>query len=151
MKNSLQLLAVAIIFLGLGFFLARSAFFGKEPALPETSPTEDFSSFLYDFHSNPVFQKERTLFPLLFVTVSDPEVFGLDTFLIESAQWTPFLFFDTTGTLVTILPLSCHAQLDPPCQYSVIMQGLHHGEQVKFIFEDHQGKWMLLSFEDVSM
>lgn len=141
-----MLITTAAVFLALGIFIARLLIpdSGDAHAFGECSGEEEFMPFLQHFHSDVVFQKGRTKFPLQYTTLHQQHDSLRETFLIERAEWIPLVIFGTEGSVVVISPGA------DPCAMSVTLQGVHSGEYARFAFIREEGRWWLQSFEDYS-
>jgi hypothetical protein len=151
MKHTLQLLFTALTFLALGVFLAIQLLPESETKREQSCVTgEPFMPFLQRFNDDLTFQKHRTMFPLVYVTSGTDSDDSEATYLIESASWVPLSVYDTTGTIVQIVPLADPSGYPDPCGYRVLIDGIHHGLHLVFHFGQLDGEWYLETFEDRS-
>jgi len=151
MKNNLQLLITALAFLALGAFLAVYLLPGSgKHQEGSCEKGESFMPFLQKFNDDLVFQKERTMFPLIYITPDEESGDTLSTYLIERASWVPLVVYDTTATVIQIVPLEDESGRPDPCGYKVLIDGLHHGLHLVLQFGQQDGEWYLETFEDRS-
>jgi hypothetical protein len=150
MKQSIQLLVVALIFLTLGIFIAKLLFPNTEQTPDPCAGSEEFMPFLQHFHDDVRFQQERTSFPLLYVTSSQEMENRLDSFLIERSTWVPLHVFDSAGTVVQVFATPHNPDEPDVCGMTVTLDGIHHGQNVIFKFILRNNEWYLSAFEDYS-
>jgi hypothetical protein len=158
MKNSLFLIATALLFLATGLYLGSTLSRQSTPENP-CPGAEAFQPFLKHFNDDIRFQQERTLFPLYYVTWSDTGLPATDTLLIEKHNWIPLNLFDSSGTIATIFnPLIPNPgrknfpdSIPDPCRFTVTLEGIHHDQQMTLHFTLKDNLWHLDTFEDYSL
>ena len=141
-----MLIATAAVFFALGYlFSSTLSNSSEENAQTSCTDAEEFMEFLNHFNDDIRFQKERTLFPLLYSTFSNETDDTIDTFLIESAGWMPLEIFTNESTAVIIRQTP-----DDPCKITVTLRGINSGEFAVFTFIAEDGIWRLHAFENYS-
>lgn len=151
MKHNIQLLITALAFLALGGFLGMSLLPGSgRNTNSHCDDPEPFMLFLQQFNDDLTFQKQRTLFPLVYITPGEEPGDSTETFLIERSDWMPLAVYDSTATLIQILPMQDEQGRTDPCGYEVMIEGIHHGLQLVLRFGLQDGEWHLETFEDRS-
>ena len=144
--TGLMLIATAAVFFALGYIISTTINKSNDEQSHISCPdTEEFMEFLNSFNDDIRFQKERTLFPLLYSTFSNETDDTIDTFLIESAGWMPLEIFTTENAAVIIRQAP-----DDPCKITVTLRGINTGEYAVFTFIAEKGIWRLHSFGDYS-
>lgn len=147
MKKFIPLLAVAIIFFVLGYFLAREI--EMDHSKNFDCPTdEDFSEFLHKFSDDPVFQSERCWYPVTYIGF-DEEDENVDTFLIDKGGWQYIEIFDGINYLTQIYD-NAELTTDESCDKVFSVKGVHSGIDNTFHFTVINGKWYLISTSDLS-
>lgn len=151
--TGLLLLTTAIVFFFLGYFVTSALKSSNVDAgSDKCSDAELFMPFLQHFNSDMRFQKQRTLFPLIYVTYADHQPGVLDTFLIEKNQWNPLLIFDSAEYIVQVFRGASVVEVEGnSCEMSVVIEGINNDEKVIFYFIIENDEWFLSSFEDLSL
>jgi hypothetical protein len=150
---SLLLLATAAVFFTMGLFFTRILSPGILSGDPsECVDAEPFMEFLRNFNDDLQFQKDRTSFPLMYVTTSDTDPNVCDTFLIEKHQWTPLSVLDSSNYIVQVIPQQKeNLGALTSCQMKVLVMGSKSDEKLLFSFIVENERWRLTTFEDYSL
>ncbi len=117
--------------------------------LPVTEGTkEDFYSFYYRFANDSVFQQERVLSPLPFVTVDPEDEFQILETTLDVGQW-----FSFRPPLVKNILTNIHygqPEMARTHHKVVEFKELGNGFNNTLYFKRFNGLWKLVKFEDLS-
>lgn len=150
-RINLMILTTAIVFFAMGYLFANILISSQTIAEKELKcpDTEEFGNFFKKFNDNIRFQKERTLFPLNYHTLTDENSPEHDIYLIESSQWTPLDIIDHAETIIYV-NYENHTSAKA-CDINVIIEGIHRGIKIKLHFTDVEGEWYLTTLKDYSL
>jgi hypothetical protein len=150
--NGLILVITASVFFALGLFVDNVLMPGDTTSdKVECVDNEIFTEFILQYNADFRFQKERTVFPLLYITTSESDPLRLDSFLIEKSQWIPLITLDSSNYLMFAMPASVSNTGQPSsCVMRLDVIGIENGDKAVFYFESVENKWFLTSFEDLS-
>jgi len=115
------------------------------------SISEDFDFFLSQFATDSVFQLERTLFPLKYITWKDSNEIGGEIVIenIQKDEWIhDFFFFDKMSYRPQISD-NFNGKLRNTNKRLFEWIGIENGVSVKYFFKRIKGNWFLIKKENL--
>lgn len=115
------------------------------------SKSEDFDFFLSQFATDSVFQLERTLFPLKYITWKDVNEIGGEIVIknILKDEWShDYFFFDKTSYRPQIFD-NFNGKLRDTNTRLFQWIGIETGVSVKYFFKRIKGNWFLIKKENL--
>ena len=114
----------------------------------QANQKEDFTSFLYQFSSDSLFQINRIQFPLTFITLNY-EIFEEVEKKIQEKDWRFETVFPAQERRAQVYD-NFDRELRDSDERVFSWHGIDNGINIHYFFKRINGKWFLVKYEDTS-
>jgi hypothetical protein len=119
-------------------------------AINAQNKKEDFDKFFFKFSTDSIFQIERIVFPLEYITWKSEDLFAeeSDTFWIKQNEWEHDFFFMNNSYRPQLYD-NFQGELRDTEERLFQWIGIESGTNVKYFFKRIDGKWFLIKKENL--